>query len=187
MKRLVLTFAVTAAATTAIVLALHLVDIRLNLAYALIFTLGALLARELNATGLTGSEAPEFPRVLYRTAPELEAAKDRRVRRIEDDLYRTIETKLQGPRLPATYLAGIAHELETLAATRGESLVLSEQTSDIIACAEETDAAHSPANAPRPRTRQVRLTRRGLVAALRDLESAYARLTAPAPHVKERP
>ena len=50
MKRLVLTFAVTAV-TTAIVLALHLVDIRLNLAYALIFTLGALLARELKCHG----------------------------------------------------------------------------------------------------------------------------------------
>ena len=65
--------------------------------------------------------------------------------------------------------------------------MLSQQTSDIIACAEESDAAHSPAYAPRPRTTQVRLTRRGLVAALRDLESAYARLIAPAPHVKERP
>ncbi|MCG7442873.1 hypothetical protein [Dermabacter vaginalis] len=184
MKRLVLTFAVTTAATVAIVLALHLVDVRLNLAYALVFVLGALLARELTATSLVGNEAPEFPRVLYRATPELEAAKDRRVRRIEDDLFRTIETKRQGPRLPATYLHQIACELETLAASRGERLALSQQTSDLIALAHETG---SPTDSPRPRGPRARLTRRALVAALRDLEHEYTRLTAPATHAKERP
>ncbi|QEU11736.1 hypothetical protein [Dermabacter vaginalis] len=184
MKRLVLTFAVTTAVTVAIVLALHLVDVRLNLAYALVFVLGALLVRELNAAGFGGSTPPEFPRALYRATPELEAAKDRRVRRIEDDLFRTIETKRQGPRLPATYLHKIARELETLAAMRGENLALSQQTSDLIALAHE---AGSPTDSPRSQGPRVRLTRRALVAALRDLEHEYTRLTAPATHAKERP
>lgn len=184
MKRLVLIFTVTAAVTVAIVLALHVVDVRLNLAYALLLTLGALLVRELNAAGFAGSTSPEFPRVLYRATPELEAAKDRRVRRIEDDLFRSIETKRQGPRLPATYLEGIARELEALAATRGESLALTPQTSDLIALAPATDA---PDVSLPPRDRRAKLTRRTLVAALRDLEREYERLTTPATHIKERP
>lgn len=184
MKRLALTFTLTATVTVAVVLALHAVGVRLNLAYALLFTLGALLVRELSASGFAGSPSPEFPRVLYRATPELEASKDRRVRRVEDDLFRAIETKRQGPRLPATYLNDIARELETLAATRGEDLALAQQTSDLISLAHE---ARSRADAPDPRGRQARLTRRTLVAALYDLDREYTRLTAPATHAKERP
>lgn len=184
MKRLALTFTLTAAVTVAVVLALHAIDVRLNLAYALLLTLGALLVRELSASEFAGSPAPEFPRVLYRATPELEAAKDRRVRRVEDDLFRTIETKRQCPRLPATYLEGIARELEALAATRGESLALAPQTSDLIALARETD---DPDVSRPSRGRRAKLTRRTLVAALRDLEREHSRLTAPATHSKERP
>lgn len=151
----------------ALVITLAAFDTQLNPVAALLVAVGGATAFWVADAGLVRAKSTGFPAAQIGAGGELESAKDTRVRRIEDDLFRTIEAKRQGVRSGARALGEVASLVEAEAERRGMSLHLSSRTAGIIAYA-RSDAAAA--------RREPRFTRAILTAALKELDGELTRV-----------
>lgn len=150
----------------ALVITLAAFDTQLNPVAALLVAVGGATAFWVADAGLVRAKSTGFPAAQIGAGGELESAKDTRVRRIEDDLFRTIEAKRQGVRSGARALGEVASLVEAEAERRGMSLHLSSRTAGIIAYARSDAAAR----------REPRFTRAILTAALKELDGELTRV-----------
>lgn len=190
MRRLALMCAAAATAAGILVVVLAAFDTQLNPVAALLAAIGAATAFWIADAGLVRAKSTGFPVAQVGVGGELESAKDTRVRRIEDDLFRTIEAKRQGVRSGARALSEVAALVEAEAKRRATPLHLSSRTREVISY------ARSDADAPR---REPRFNRAILTTALKELDAELTRLlsvdrastshapvsSAPSPHTIE--